>query len=124
MTDEKIIRTFLNKFNIDTVTFEPRFNTTCVFSETPMTGHIEITYWPGARLLEFDSFEKWLSQYEGLRTSAEALCSDVFLRLKSASDLSPRYLRVTVVVEEASHGPCRVTRSTPVPSDAGPLFCS
>ena len=59
MEDVQIL-TIPNDSKVDEVIFTPEFSTVCAVGGAPFNGTIIIDFKPADKLLEFESFEKWL----------------------------------------------------------------
>lgn len=95
------IETIPNFAKVQEVTYTPRFSAVCSVGKAPFWGVLDITYRPGASLLEFESFERWLREQAGAETTIEGFCRLVFDTLTEALNDVP--LRVIVCAETTVH---------------------
>lgn len=90
----------------------PPFSAICSVGQAPFHGTLDITCTPGDRLLEFESFERWLREDVARRTlTIEDLCVLVHKRLHEALGDIP--LRVTVRGRTTVHAPVSATIVSP-----------
>jgi NADPH-dependent 7-cyano-7-deazaguanine reductase QueF len=95
------IETIPNFPKVQEVTYTPRFSAVCSIGKAPFWGELDITYQPKDKLLEFESFERWLKGQAGRETTVEGFCRLAFDVLREALGTIP--LRVVVRAETTVH---------------------
>lgn len=101
------IATITNFSEVTKVSYHPDFSAFCSIGEAPFFGTIEITYYPVKRLLEFESFERWLFDLSNKRMTIEDLARLVFDELTDALGDIP--LSVTVNARTTVHARASAT---------------
>lgn len=89
------------------IRYTPQFSAVCSVGNAPFHGVIEIQCKPADKLLEFESFERWLSQLALERLTIEDLARLVFDALLHV--LGDVVLSVTVHAETTVHAPVSAT---------------
>lgn len=100
--------TIPNKNKIGLITYSPKFSVVCSIGKAPFHGTIEIIHQPNQKILEYESFEKWLRTIASEEMTIEDLCRLVYDKLSSVLDGG---LTVTVMAETTVHAPVSATIS-------------
>lgn len=99
--------TIPNTARVGRIQYTPEYAVICSVGKEPFHGTIEITYAPGERLLEFASFEAWLSTFARQEMTIEDLARVTFDELTRVLGDIP--LRVTVNARTTVHAPVSAT---------------
>lgn len=98
-----MIETIPNTTGVQRVEYAPEFSVICSVGLAPFHGMIEITFEPVDRLLEFESFERWLKSIALESMTVEDLCRLVLDELRRALGDIP--VRVFVRARTTVHAP-------------------
>jgi NADPH-dependent 7-cyano-7-deazaguanine reductase QueF len=98
-----MIATIPNTPKVSTIVYRPKFSAVCSVGRAPFYGVLEIKFKPEEKLLEFESFEKWLRSLAEKKMTVEDLARLVFDEITIALGIIP--LSVTVNAETTVHGP-------------------
>jgi NADPH-dependent 7-cyano-7-deazaguanine reductase QueF len=80
----RLIETISNNARIQLIEYHPEFSVICSVGKAPFHGVIDISYAPKEKLLEFESFEKWLFSIANQSMTIEDLCRLCFDSLLAA----------------------------------------
>ncbi|MFA5416940.1 MAG: hypothetical protein WC341_00640 [Bacteroidales bacterium] len=93
----------LNDQNITTIKYQAKYQAYCTIGKEPFTGVIYIIFDPDKKLLEFESFDRWIAGFNKLKTTIEKLTWIIYGELKST--LEPKNLYVRVTAKTVVHNP-------------------
>lgn len=102
-----MIKTVSNKTNVQHIKYCPNYSTVCSIGQASFWGEMEIVYKPSSKLLEFESFEKWLKTLTLKQLTIEDLCRLVFDTLSEVFGDIP--LSVTIHAKTTVHAPVSAT---------------
>ena len=97
------VKTLPNESNVTIVEYHPEFSTLCSVGHRPFYGRLDIRYRPDQKLLEFESFDTWLSTLALQAMTIEDVVRRAFDVLSEALGDIP--LRVTVHARTTVHAP-------------------
>ena len=100
---QNTIETIPNDCGAMTIRYNPRYSVICSVGNAPFGGIMEIEYCSADKLLEFESFERWLLSIANERETIESLCRLVFDNLTASLGEIP--LTVKVNAETQVHSP-------------------
>jgi len=101
--NQSLIQTIPNNSRIAIIEYYPEYAVTCSIGGEPFHGTMDIMFEPQKDLLEFMSFEKWLSSIATQSMTIEELCRLVFDELSAVLGDIP--LRVAVHARTTVHAP-------------------
>ena len=99
--------TIPNTSKVNVVIYRPGFSCICSIGKEAFHGTMIVRYEPGDRLLEFVSFETWLSSVSIQQMTIEDLCRLAFDELTTALGDIP--LCVTIHARTTVHAPVTAT---------------
>ena len=99
--------TIENDARISEIRYCPGFAALCRIGNQPFHGQVEIVYEPSERLLEFESFERWLAALGNKEVTIEEVARLSFDELTRALGDIP--LCVTVHARTTVHAPVSAT---------------
>ena len=97
------ITTIPNDCKVYKVKYTPRYSVICSVGNAPFSGIMEIEFQPDKKLLEFESFERWLFSIANTHETIESLCRKIFDTLTLLLGEIP--LMVKVNAETQVHSP-------------------
>ena len=82
----------------------------CSVGKLPFHGTVTIRYCPEQRMLEFESFDRWLKENIAPRSATiEDIANIIFNAL--VEEIQPKYIHLTVDADTMVHYPARVELS-------------
>jgi len=105
-----MIKTIPNNCMVGIIKYHPRYSVICSEGRAPFSGTMDIEYLPAVKLLEFESFEKWLFSIANTSETIESLCRLVFDKLTDVLGEVPLSVTVNAVTQVHSSAEANITR--------------